>query len=66
MTTRDFERNFDADVVPHVEKETVTCASVKGWEEDGFAQWVADHREQVKSAVCSMSGYRDVVGCKAS
>ena len=65
MSIRDFERNVDPNLMPHVEKFTA-CTTVKGWEEDGFAQWVADHRDQVKSSICSMSEYRGVVGCETN
>ncbi len=65
MSVRDFERNVDASLMPQVEESTA-CASVKGWEEDGFAQWVSDHKDEAKSSICSMSEYRDVIGCQTS
>lgn len=58
MNARDFERNAETDLMPSLE-ETSPCASVKGWEEDDFAQWGAGHRDDLKNAICNTNEYRE-------
>ena len=62
MSTRDFERNPEIGLMPSVEERSL-CASVNGWEEDAFAQWVAGHRDEVKDAMCRTSEFRKTVDC---
>lgn len=64
MIGRDIERTESESIIPHREEKTV-CPTIENWPDDEFSRWVASHRDEVRTLVCSSVYYESMAACRS-